>query len=81
MPPLGVVAMSCAGDLVSLVLQRADGPDFAVGPLGPISETTCANRPSAEQPLRAAHDLHHQHREQKSRQGDRHIIGRQHPHN
>jgi hypothetical protein len=33
MPPLGVVAMSCEGDLVSFVLQRADGPDFAVGPL------------------------------------------------
>ena len=34
MPPLGVVTMSCAGDLVSLVLQRADGPRFAVGQIG-----------------------------------------------
>jgi hypothetical protein len=27
MPPLGVVTISCAGDFVSFVLQRADGPD------------------------------------------------------
>ena len=28
MPPLGVVTISCAGDFVSFVLQRADGPDL-----------------------------------------------------
>ena len=27
MPPLGIVTMSCASDLVSFVSQRADGPD------------------------------------------------------
>src|SRR5262249_23052529 len=30
MPPLGVVTISCAGDFVSFVLQRADGPDPSV---------------------------------------------------
>jgi len=30
MPPLGVVTISCAGDFVSFVLQRADGPDLSV---------------------------------------------------
>ena len=34
MTPVRIVSMSCADDLVSFVLQRANGPRFAVGPTG-----------------------------------------------